>query len=57
MNKINWRYAIGELIIITIGISFAFALNNWAASSEENELVKEYYSSLRSDLETDMQPG
>ena len=40
MKKINWRYAIGELLIVIIGISVAFALNNWSASLKENDLFK-----------------
>lgn len=54
MKRINWRYAIGELLIITIGISIAFLLNNWAASANEKRLANEYLSNLKSDLHQDI---
>ncbi len=53
MKKINWRYAIGELLIVIIGISVAFALNNWSASLKENDLKDAYLSNLKADIEHD----
>ena len=28
-HKINWQYAIGEVILIFVGITLAIAFNNW----------------------------
>ena len=55
MKKINWRYAIGELIIITFGISLAFGLNNWASHNRDRQIANEYLSNIKSDLEYDIQ--
>ena len=54
MRKINWRYAIGELIIITIGISLAFALNNWAAKKADERKLDSYMENIKSELEEDL---
>lgn len=40
LRNINWRYAFGEIIIVIIGISIAFALNNWAANTKEKRIKK-----------------
>lgn len=54
MKKIRWRYAIGELLIVTIGITVAFALNNWASSIKDDDTRKEYLASIQNDLEMDI---
>ena len=51
MKKINWRYALGEIIIVMIGISLAFALNRWNEGRKENALKKLYLQGLSIDLE------
>ena len=28
-HKVNWQYAIGEVVLILIGITLAIAFNNW----------------------------
>jgi hypothetical protein len=53
--KINWRYTLGELLIVTTGILIAFALNNWAAQRNDKKLEHQYLSSLRADLQADLQ--
>ncbi len=53
--KINWRYALGEVLIVILGISIAFALNNWAQSSRDRETRRQYLESLVDDLESEMQ--
>lgn len=52
--KINWRYAIGEVIIVIIGISIAFALNNWAESNQASKVEKLYLKNLEKDLSNDL---
>ncbi len=54
--RINWRYAFGEIAIVSIGIILAFQLNTWKGSRSEhdreisslnmlvNELVKDSVS-------------
>lgn len=52
--KINWRYALGEIVIVIIGISIAFALNNWAARSSDRKTEKLYFRNLEKDLNNDL---
>lgn len=51
--KINWKYALGELTIVTAGILIAFSLNNWAQSRQEQKLERQYLASLKEDIEAD----
>ena len=44
--KVNWRYALGEIVIGIIDISIAFALNNWAAQRSERKTEKLYFRNL-----------
>lgn len=53
MRKINWRYAIGELIIITIGITLAFNLNRWAERQSDEKKARSYIENLKAELEQD----
>ncbi|MGB0176034.1 MAG: DUF6090 family protein [Owenweeksia sp.] len=55
MRRINWRYAIGELLIVIIGITVAFALNNWAGNIKDRDLEKAYLQSIKTDLQSDIQ--
>ena len=54
MKKINWRYAIGELLIVIVGISIAFALNNWASNIRNRDEGKAYLSNIKNDLSQDI---
>jgi len=51
--KINWRYAIGEFLIVVIGILVAFQLDSWKEDRDEAQLVNEYLTDIRVGLETD----
>ena len=53
--SINWRYAIGETIIVIIGVSVAFALNNWAENRKDKRIERLYLSNLKSDLQKDLE--
>ena len=53
-ESINWRYAIGEICIVIIGISIAFMLNNWAENVKENRDQVLYIENLRLDLQNDI---
>ena len=52
--KINWRYTIGEIIIVIIGISIAFALNNWKEGIENEKTKIEYLQNLSTDITTEI---
>ena len=46
-------YAIGEIILVVIGILMALQINNWNESRKEKALAKNYYHRLISDLKAD----
>lgn len=46
-------YAIGEIILVVIGILLALQINNWNENKKKNELRKQYLSSLISDTVKD----
>ncbi len=54
MKKINWRYAIGELLIVIVGISIAFALNNWAGKIRDRDEGQAYLTNIKNDLSQDI---
>ncbi|TYA74879.1 DUF6090 family protein [Seonamhaeicola marinus] len=47
------RYALGEIIIVIIGISIAFSLNKCSENSKNEKLKLQYLQSLKNDLEID----
>lgn len=47
-------YATGEIVIVTIGILIAFYLNNWYQERVNRNLEKEYYQSLKLQLNEDL---
>ena len=47
---INWRYAIGEIIIVTIGILIAFGINTFSLNLSIEKRYEEYKASLITDL-------
>lgn len=53
--KIDWKYTFGEIIIVIIGISIAFGLNNWWASRKDAELEQEYLQNIQLDLKEDLE--
>lgn len=54
-KKINWQYAIGEVLIVILGISIAFALNNWASQHKTDTTKEKYLLGLLDDLDADVQ--
>jgi hypothetical protein len=48
-----FKYAIGEIILVVIGILIALQLNAWKEENTEKKLVKQYVSSLIEDLKSD----
>lgn len=51
--KINWTGHFIELVVVIIGITAAFLLNEWREQRAEKELAKKYYNSLLKDLTAD----
>ena len=48
------RYAIGEIVLVVIGILIALQINNWNENKNEQNKIKEYAVSLIQDLEADI---
>ncbi len=51
--KINWKYALGEILIVIIGISIAFALNKWSESRKKKNDKRQYLASLLADVKSE----
>jgi len=47
------KYAIGEIILVVLGILIALQINNWNENRNDVILGKEYLSRLKSDIEFD----
>ncbi len=50
-KKTSWGTALRELILITLGIYLAFALNNWGESRKEREAEAFYLGNLLADVD------
>jgi hypothetical protein len=53
MHSINWKYALGEILIVIIGITVAFSMNKCAENSKQKEERQQYLVNIKNDLETD----
>ena len=53
MEKINWKNYFIELIVVFIGITAAFLLNNWREDYQSNELESKYLNSIKNDVVQD----
>ncbi len=53
MKNLNWRNYFIELLIVIIGISVAFWLNNVAQENAEKKLETKFIQDLGSDLRSD----
>lgn len=47
------KYAIGEIVLVVIGILIALSINNWNENRKENITEKKYLSNLKRDLQND----
>lgn len=47
-------YAIGEIILVVIGILIAISINNWIDTRKKDDLKISYIESLKSDLSADI---
>jgi len=50
-----FKYAIGEIILVVIGILIALQINNWNENNNLNKLRQEYYHQLLVDLQKDVE--
>jgi hypothetical protein len=48
-----FKYAIGEIILVVIGILIALQINNWNEKRKENRNLRDVYSNLLLDLKAD----
>ena len=48
------KYAIGEIVLVVIGILVALSINNWNTSIINNDLEKFYIQGIINDIETDL---
>lgn len=53
--KIDWKYAIGEIIIVIIGISIAFALNSWKEEQTNQKQKRQYLENLVLDINKEIE--
>lgn len=53
MQKSSFKEYLIELLIVIIGITVAFSLNNLAEARKESNLERKYLEDIRSDLERD----
>lgn len=52
-KTINWRYALGEIAIVSIGIMLAFQLNGWRERNSNKQLEKSSMRVLLSEVQKD----
>ena len=53
--KLNWKYAIGEILIVIIGITLAFSLNNWKENRIDKNQKKQYLDNLVIDIKQEIE--
>ena len=51
--RINWRYALGEIAIVAIGILLAFQLNSWKEKRKDLEREKNSMAMLLTEVKKD----
>ena len=51
--KLNWKYAMGEVTLIFIGISLAVAFDNWNQHRTKDKTQKLFLEEIRTDLYQD----
>ena len=48
------RYAIGEIVLVVVGILIALSINNWNEEKKEKKLANTYLENLKLDLKADI---
>lgn len=54
MKKINWRYAVGEILLIFIGITLAIAFQNWNENRKQSKVETAVLEQLKVALQNDL---
>jgi len=49
--KFNWKYALGEIFLIFVGISLAIAFDNWNEDRKRDQLEKDVLLQIKNELE------
>ena len=52
---INWKYGLGELALIIVGVSIALAANSWYQNEVERQLEREALFQLKTELQADLE--
>lgn len=52
--KLNWKYAIGEILLIAIGVLIALAVDGWRDYRAERKLESEYLDRIENDLRSSL---
>ena len=50
-----FKYAIGEIILVVIGILIALQINNWNENRKENKISQEYLTGITNDIKKDLE--
>ena len=50
-----FKYAIGEIILVVIGILIALQINNWNENRKHDLAEKEFFKSVKEDLKQDLE--
>ena len=53
IKEFNWKYALGEISLIFVGITLAIWFNNWNQSRIDENKKNQYLTELKSDLQND----
>ena len=48
------RYAVGEIVLVVIGILIALQINNWNEFKQDRVIEQNYLEAIRNDLEKDI---
>jgi type II secretory pathway pseudopilin PulG len=54
LSPVNWKYAIGELVLIIAGILIALAASGWSQRRHEAQTEIRYLGEIKSALEADL---
>jgi len=48
------RYAIGEIVLVVIGILIALSINNWNQEKQQKKVLNNIYATIKADLQQDI---
>jgi len=56
LNSLNWKYAVGEFVLIVMGIVVALGVNSWYANQQLRDVEIRYLQRIRTSLAADQEP-